>query len=96
MNLKQTLKAILIGFLFGVGMVWLLSVIIPITMGHNPAKFIRGCIEDISSMSMLIGGICSVFWLIATSASQKRRKREELENEMLEYFRRQKEKEENG
>ena len=89
MTLSQTLKAILVGFCFGVGIVWLLAAIIPLTMGLNSAKFIHDCSEDISSMSVLSGGISSVLWLILAARRQKKKKKEELENEMLEYFRKQ-------
>lgn len=92
MSLKQTLKAIIIGFLFGVGLAWLLAVIIPLTMGLNAAKFIHDCSEDISSMSVLLGGICSFLWLVFSAIGRKRRKREELEDAMTEYFRKQNEK----
>ena len=86
MNLSQTLKAILVGFCFGVGIVWLLAAIIPLTMGLNSAKFIHDCSEDISSMSVLSGGISSVLWLILAARVQQKKNNEELENEMLEYF----------
>lgn len=36
----------------------------------------------------------SLFWLIGAASSQKRKKREALEDEMREYFRRQNEKNE--
>lgn len=89
MTLSQTLKAILVGFCFGVGIVWLLAAILPLTMGLNSAKFIRDCFDDISSISVLSGGISSVLWLILAARGQKKKKKEELENEMLEYFRKQ-------
>lgn len=92
MNLKQTLKAILIGFCFGVGLVWLLAVIIPLTMGLDTIRFIRECNDDIVSMSLLAGSMCSFLWLIFSAAGRKRRKREELEDAMTEYFRKQAEK----
>ncbi len=93
MNLVQTLKAFIIGFLFGVGLTWLLALIIPLTMGViNVGKFINDCTDDISSMSVLAGGLSSVIWLILASRGQKKKKKEELENEMLKYFRRQNEK----
>lgn len=92
MNLKQTLKAILIGFCFGVGIVWLLAAILPLTMGLNAVKFIRDCSEDISALSVLGGGICSFLWLILAAVGRKRRKREEFEDAMTEYFRKQAEK----
>ncbi|MBD5326202.1 MAG: hypothetical protein HDS04_05940 [Bacteroides sp.] len=93
MTLSQTLKAIVIGFCFGVGIVWLLTVILTIAMGVNPTEFIRDCREDISSMSVLSGGISSVCWPLVTSISRKRRKREELEDAMTEFFRKQAKKE---
>jgi len=90
MNLKQTLKAIVVGFLFGVGLTWLLVFIIPLTMGvSNIGKFIHDCTEDIISLSALAGGISAVLWIILTAHAQKKKKKEELENEMLEYFRKQ-------
>lgn len=90
MNLTQTLKAIVIGFIFGIGLTWLLAIILPLTMGvRNVGKFIHDCSDDISSMSVLAGGISSVLWLAARG--QKKKKKEELENEMLEYFRKQNE-----
>lgn len=93
MNLKQTLKAILAGFCLGVGIVWLLAAILPLTMGLNSAKFMHDCSEDISSMSVLAGGLCSVIWLLISAASYKRRKHEELEDAMTQYFRKQIERE---
>lgn len=92
MTLSQTLKAIVIGFLFGVGLTWLLAVIIPLTLGLNAAKFIHDCSEDIAPMSLLTGSICGFLWLIFSAAGRKRRKREELEDAMTEYFRKQNEK----
>lgn len=93
MNLKQTLKAIVAGFCLGFGIVWLLAAILPMTMGVNSVKFIHDCSEDIASLSTLTGGLGSVIWLLIAAASQKRRKREELEDAMTEYFRKQNEKE---
>lgn len=94
MNLKQTLKAIVIGFCFGFGLTWLLAIIIPFTMGvSNIGKFIHDCSDDISSMSVLAGGISSVIWLALAAVGRKRRRREELEDAMTEYFRKQSEKE---
>lgn len=58
----------------------------------NVGKFIHDCSDDISSMSVLAGGICSVFWIILTARAQKKKNKEDLENEMLEYFRSQNEK----
>ncbi len=90
MNLTQTLKAIVIGFLFGVGLTWLLAIILPLTMGvSNVGKFIHDCSDDISSISVFVGGMSSVLWLILAAREQKKKKKEELENEMLEYFRKQ-------
>ena len=43
-------------------------------------------------MSVLAGGICSVFWIILTARAHKKKNKEDLENEMLEYFRSQNEK----
>jgi len=58
MDLKQTLKAIVVGFLFGVGLTWLLAIILPLTMGvSNIGKFIHDCFGDIISISSLVGGI---------------------------------------
>lgn len=92
MNLTQTLKAIVIGFLFGAGLTWLLAIVLPLTMGvSNVGKFIHDCFDDISSMSVLVGGISSVLWLVLAAREQKKKKKEELENEMLEYFRKQNE-----
>lgn len=92
MNLSQILKAIVIGFIFGIGLTWLLATILPLTMRvSNVGKFIHDCSDDISSMSVLAGGISSVLWLILTARGQKKKKKEELENEMLEYFRKQNE-----
>lgn len=51
----------------------------------NVGKFIYDCSDDISSMSILAGGVCSVLWIILIARAQK--KKEKLENEMLEYFR---------
>lgn len=86
MNLKQTLKALFTGFCFGMGITWLLSVIIPMTMGLNFTRFIQDCNKDIFSLSILIGGLSGIIWLLVASASQKRRKHEELEDAMIEYF----------
>lgn len=92
MNLTQTLKAIVIGFLFGIGLTWLLAIILPLTMGvSNVGKFIHDCADDISSISILVGGISSVIWLILAASGHKKKEKEELENEMLEYFRKQNE-----
>lgn len=91
MDLKQTLKALWGGFLFGIGLTWLLALILPLTTGANPAKFIHDCSDDIASMSLLAGGIGSVIWLLLAAHGRKRRKREELEDAMTEYFRKQNE-----
>lgn len=53
----------------------------------NVIKFIYDCSDDISSMSILAGGVCSVLWVILIARAQKKKNKEELENEMLEYFR---------
>lgn len=95
MDLKQTLKALLVGFCFGFGLTWLLALIIPLTMGtNNIGKFLRDCSSDIFSTSIFIAFLMSLFWLIGAASSQKRKKREALEDEMREYFRRQNEKSE--
>ncbi|WP_290464497.1 hypothetical protein [Bacteroides acidifaciens] len=65
-----------------------LALIIPLTMGvSHVGKFIYDCSDDISSMSLLAGGVCSVLWIILIARAQKKKNKEELENEMLEYFR---------
>lgn len=87
MNLKQTFKAILIGFCFGIGLTWLLSVFIPITMNIDVSKFIHECGREILQTSFIIGLISSGVWVLASDISRKRRKREELEDAMTEYFR---------
>ena len=57
-------------------------------MGVNHVgKFIYDCSDDISSMSLLAGGGCSVLWIILIARAQKKKNKEELENEMLVYFR---------
>lgn len=57
-------------------------------MGVNHVgKFIYDCSDDISSMSLLAGGVCSVLWIILIARAQKKKNKEELENEMLVYFR---------
>lgn len=61
-------------------------------MGLSAAKFIHDCSEDISSMSILLGGICSFLWLVVSAIGRKRRKREELEDAITEYFGKQNEK----
>lgn len=95
MNLSQTLKAIVIGFLFGFSLTWLLALILPLTMGaSNIGEFIHDCYEDINSMALLAGGIGAPVWLILTDRGLKKKKKEELENEMFEYFRKQNEKDE--
>lgn len=54
MGLKQTLKALFVGFCFGFGLTWLLAVIIPFTMGvSNIGNFLRDCGGDIFSYSIL-------------------------------------------
>lgn len=50
-------------------------------------KFIYDCSDDIFSMSLLAGGVCSVLWIILIARAQKKKNKEELENEMLVYFR---------
>lgn len=49
-------------------------------------KFIYDCSDDISLMSLLAGGVCSVLWIILIARAQNKKNKEELENEMLEYF----------
>lgn len=62
--------------------------LIPLTMGvSDVGKFIYDCSDDISSMSLLAGGVCSVLWIILIARAQKKKNKEELENEMLVYFR---------
>lgn len=62
--------------------------LIPLTMGvSHVGKFIYDCSDDISSMSLLAGGVCSVLWIILIARAQKKKNKEELENEMLVYFR---------
>ncbi|MDE5970742.1 MAG: hypothetical protein K2K88_06155 [Muribaculaceae bacterium] len=56
-------------------------------------KFILECSDDIYSMSIFSGGISCVVNLLIASNNHRRRKREELEDEMREYFRKQNEKE---
>lgn len=93
MDLKQTLKALFGGFCFGFGLTWLLAIILPLIMGTtNIGKFLRDCGGDIFTASIFIAFLMSLFWLIGAASSQKRKKREALEEEMREYFRRQNEK----
>lgn len=95
MDLKQTLKALLVGFCFGFGLTWLLAIIIPFTMGtNNIGQFLRDCGGNIFSTAIFIAFLMSLFWLIGAASGHKRRKREALEEEMREYFRRQNEKSE--
>ena len=62
-------------------------------MGVDIAKFVHDTAGKILSLSWTCALISSLGWLLLTSGNQKKKRREELENEMLEYFRRQKEKE---
>lgn len=92
MTLLQALKAILTGLCFGVGLVWLLALIIPFAFGLDAIRFIRECNDEIASMSMFSGSVSIFAWLILSAIGRKRRKREELEDAMTEYFRKQNEK----
>lgn len=87
MTLSKTLKAIFIGFLFGFGLTWALAFMIPFAMGLNSFEFIDSCSEDIYAMSILGGGLMCFGWPIIIAMGIKRRKREELEDAMKEYFR---------
>ncbi|MDE7385965.1 MAG: hypothetical protein K2N28_02380 [Muribaculaceae bacterium] len=91
MNLSQILKAIVIGFLFGFCLVWLLAIILPFILSVNPIDFVHQCSEDIYSFSLYAGLIGALGWLILADRGLKKKKKEELENEMLEYFRKQNE-----
>lgn len=81
MNLSQTLKALIVGFLFGVVLVWILALIIPLTMNVNPTKFIRDCYDDIYSMSIFAGGISCVIWPLLAARRHKQIKEEERQAE---------------
>ena len=94
MTSKQTLKALLGGACFGFCMTWLLAVILPFIMGvDNLGKFLHECGSDILSFSIFMAGISSVVWLILAARGIKKKKREDLEDAMMEYFRKQNEKE---
>ena len=94
MTLTQTLKALLGGACFGFCLTWLLAIILPFIMGvDNLGKFLHDCGTDILSFSILLAGISSVVWLILAARGIKKKKREDLEDAMMEYFRKQNEKE---
>lgn len=93
MNLKQTLKALFIGFCYGFGLTWLLAILIPLFMEVNSGNFIHDCAGDILSISWKVASFSSLGWLLLTAGSRKRKRREELEDSMTEYFRKQNEKE---
>lgn len=93
MNLKQTLKALFIGFVFGFCLTWVLALLLPLLMNADCTQFIHDCAGDILSISWMTALFSSLVCLLLTATNQKKKRREELENEMLDYFRRQKEKE---
>ena len=102
MNLSQTLKALIVGFLFGVGLVWLLAIILPLIMNANPVEFIRDCNEDIYSMSVFAGGISCIVWLLLAARKHKQIKEEERQaeqdrtNELMRQYLEMKLREENN
>lgn len=94
---NKTRKAIVFGFLFGVGMTWLLYLIlIPVcgtgNFNRDFAKVFAHS-EDIFQQSFIFGLFCAVMYWIISVCSQRRQAKKELEDEMLEYFHKQNEKE---
>lgn len=94
--MKKSTKAFIYGFLFGVGMTWLLYLIlIPVcgtgNFSRDFAKVFAHC-ETILQQSLIFGLFSAVMYWIISVCSQRRQAKKELENEMLEYFRKQNEK----
>lgn len=88
----KALKAFLLGFLFGIGITWLLFFILtPIIGGSYDMMFSHS--DDIFSYSLAAGSFSSLIWLLVYGVSQRTREKREMEKTMTEYFQKKMEQE---
>lgn len=89
-------KTIIMGYLFGVVLTWLLYLVLIPACGTG--RFMRDVVvvfrhsEEILRQSLIAGIFSAVVFSVIAIISQKAREKRELENEMKEFFRRQNEK----
>lgn len=84
----KALKAFLFGYLFGIGITWLLFFILsPIIGGSYDMMFSHS--DDILSYSLAAGAFSSLIWLLVYGVSQRTREKREMEKTMTEYFKKE-------
>ena len=93
----KVIKCFLFGYLMGVGMTWLLYLILTPIIGtgsfsQNFNMVFSHC-DDIFAQSLFVGSIMSLVWLFAYAISKRNREKRELEKAMTDYFKKKAEKE---
>ena len=93
----KVIKCFLFGYLMGVGMTWLLYLILTLIIGtgsfsKNFNTVFSHC-DEIFAQSLVVGGIMPLVWLFAFAISNRIREKRELEKAMTDYFRKKAEKE---
>lgn len=92
------LKTILVGYLCGFIFTWAMWIVLPIIMGCSDKLYILtqpNTIAGILQQALIVGLVFALVFCIIGWLGNRNRRKEELENEIIEYFRSQrKEKEE--
>ena len=93
----KVIKCFLFGYLMGVGMTWLLYLILTPIIGtgsfsQNFDTVFSHC-DDIFAQSLVVGSIMSLVWLFVYAISKRNREKRELEKAMTDYFKKKAEKE---
>lgn len=93
----KAIKCFLFGYLMGVGMTWLLYLIlIPfVGTGDFSQDFdaVFSHCDEIFAQSLVVGSIMSLIWLFVYAISTRNREKRELEKAMTDYFKKKAEKE---
>lgn len=93
--LKEIGRAIFNGILLVVILMFVGYFIVPIFILDNPFIFYREYFDNMIALTSKLLVISVLYFIIMVPFDIRRKKREKLEEEMMEYFRKQNEKEEN-
>lgn len=88
----KAFKAFLFGFLFGIGITWLLFFILSPIIGGS-YDMMSSHFNDIFSYSLAAGAFSSLIWLLVYGVSQRTREKREMEKTMTDYFKKKMEQE---
>lgn len=86
----KAIKCFLFGYLMGVGMTWLLYLILIPFVGTGDFSqdfdVVFSHCDEIFAQSLVVGSIMSLVWLFTYAISKRHREKRELEKAMTDYF----------